>query len=162
MNSLKNLLFIPTLLVLIFSGCSDDEESGPSYEFLDQNLQGSINGVDFALGDGVVELSDDELTFDLYSDMEPEAGCDIFIGDHVRVFFDSPNKVGLTELSFDFSTFSGQTITLFDPDGNVNLIATEGALEITSITETTVTGKIDARSADGDAINGNFTATFCQ
>lgn len=160
---INKFYFLPLVVLTIglLTSCSDDDENSPKYEFIDQNLQGTINGASFTLGDAIVEISNGELSIELFSSLETESGCDIFFGEYSSIFFDTPNEIGIKELSFDFSSFDGQTITLFDPDGNVNIIATEGALEIVSITETTVSGKIDARAGDGDFVNGNFTATFC-
>lgn len=79
------------------------------------------------------------------------------------VFFSIPNEEGLYKLKFDFngSASDNQTVTIFQEDGFFNCIAAEGAVEITTISETGVTGKIDARCDAGFFINGNFSVNFC-
>lgn len=144
-----------------------DDDSGPSYDFKDQNLQGTIDGFPFTYGEGTVELNtrdgEDVLFFDLYNSSEEITDiCDFFgFGNEVSVFFTIPAEVGLYELSLDLSSFSGQTVTLFNPDGAVNSIASTGAVEILTITETEVTGRMDATLDGNNTVNGNFTAVFC-
>jgi len=164
---MKNFPFYLLVLVMLTSlaiSCSDDDESGPSYNFEDQNLQGKIDGEDFILGDGRGEISffeDDQLSIDLYHSDEPEDACDVLNSDFVYAFFTIPDEVGIYELFLDLENFEGQTVTLFNPDGTLNNIATEGAVELTSITDTEVSGRIDARMDDDNFINGNFTVEFC-
>lgn len=77
------------------------------------------------------------------------------------MFFTVPNEVGLYKLSFDLGSFSGQTVTLFDQQTVLNTIATTGAIEILTITDTEVTGRVDARADKDNFVNGNFTVSFC-
>lgn len=167
-NSLKLLLLTTGLsLISLISSCKKDDESGPSYEFINQNLQGTIDGFAYTYGEGSVETTtrDGEgyLSFDLYHSSEDITDiCDFFgFGNEVSVFFSTPAEVGLYELSLDFSSFSGQTVTLFNPDGAVNNIASIGAVEILTVTETEVTGRMDATLDAENTVNGNFTAVFC-
>ena len=158
--SIRKLLFISS--IIIFSSCSKDEDNGPAYEFLDQDLQGTIDGEAFVFGDGIVSSSDGELSFDLLSDMETESACEQFgFGDFVSVFFTIPEAEGIVELSLNLQSFEGQTVTMFNPETSLNVIATEGAVEITSITETSVSGKMDVKYDGENFVNGNFTAVFC-
>jgi len=172
MRQISNYTLATIALVstVFFTSCSKDEDSdsGPSYDFVDQNLQGSIDGIPFELGQGIVELTtsfeeEEQLSFDLFDVDESQADfCDFFgFGDEVSVFFSIDRAVGIYELSFDLNSFSGQTITLFNPDGAVNNIASIGAVEILTITDEQVTGRIDATLDSESTINGNFTATFC-
>lgn len=150
------LIFLVTSLI----SCSDDDSDndGPSYEFKNQELQGMIDGQAFVLGEGTVSSSDGELSLKLLSDMETASACDQFgSGDFVRVFFTIAEAEGIVELSFE-----EQTVTLFNPENTLNIIITEGAVEITSISESSVSGKIDARYDDENFVNGNFTAEFCE
>lgn len=168
---MKNLfnylpLIILLCLTLLISSCGKDD-SGPSFDFKNQNLQGTIDGLPYTYGEGTVELTtidgEEELSFDLYHSSEDiSEACDFFgFGDHVNVFFFIPAKVGVYQLSFDLSSFDGQTVTLYNPDGSVNNIATLGAVEILTITETQVTGRMDARMDAENSVNGNFTVEFC-
>ncbi|MEO1255569.1 MAG: hypothetical protein AAFY41_11915, partial [Bacteroidota bacterium] len=150
------------------SSSLQDSESGPSFDFKDQILQGQIDGFSFEYGEGTVSIlaspSDgNNLFFDLYDIKEDFTDiCDfIGFGDEVSVFFRVPNEVGLYELDFDLSSFDGQVITLFNPEGSVNNIASIGALEILTISDTLVTGRMDARLDSENTVNGNFSAVFC-
>ncbi|MEP0984143.1 hypothetical protein [Ekhidna sp.] len=161
------LLFLGAALILTFTSCgSDDEDPGGGYEFIDQNLQGIIDGIPFEFGEGTFESSfftEGAISLDLYdSNEEFDNVCEfIGFGDQVKIFFEVTDEVGLYELSFDLNSFSGQTITLFNPEGSVNNIATIGAVEILSITDTQLTGRMDARMDAENSVNGNFTVVFC-
>lgn len=161
------LLSISISATLFISSCGKDDDSGPSYDFINQNLQGTIDGHVFTYGEGTVETTtfegEEQLSFDLYHSNEDITDvCDFFsFGDEVSVFFFMPAEVGLYELSLNFSDFSGRTVTLFNPDGAVNNIASIGAVEILTITETEVTGRMDATLDGENTVNGNFTAVFC-
>jgi hypothetical protein len=171
---MKNFLkdtFISSALILFFSfliscGSDDSEDTGPSYEFINQNTQGTIDGNSFDFGSGTVEVSpfdSNEFSLDLYDDSETFTDpCELFgFGDFVNVFFSVPNAVGLYELSIDFSGGNeSRTVTLFNPETVLNIIATEGAVEILSISDTELTGRIDVRAGES-FVNGNFTVVFC-
>ncbi|MEP5613312.1 MAG: hypothetical protein ABJP45_13755 [Cyclobacteriaceae bacterium] len=166
-NHQKNALTLLLSFSLLFlMSCSkDDESDGPSYDFVNQNAQGTIDGISFTFAAGTAEKSNDgeDLSVDFYDITEELTDvCDFFgLGESVTVFFTIPNAVGLYELSFDLSSFDGRTVTLFNPDTFLNIISSEGAVEILSITETQVTGRIDAR-ADDSFVNGNFTLEICE
>lgn len=159
--NLKSVLQVALLVSIIFvSACGDDEGESGGVNFIDQNLQGSIDGVDFNLGEAKAVISNGTISVDMFdTNEEIDDVCTAFGGDEVRVFFSIPSEVGVTNLNLDFT--SGQTITLFNPATTLNIIAAEGAIEILTITETQVTGRIDARAGDGDQVNGNFTLTIC-
>lgn len=161
MKTLNKLML--GLLLLALASCGDDD-NGPSYEFKNQNLQGEINGQEWSFVDGTAEVSvfdDTQLSIDLGA-VELDDPCNSFGLSGLSVFFSVDNEVGLTELSFSFDE-DGQTVTLYDPDGSQNFIASAGAIEILTITETEVTGRLDARyeGEDGNSVNGNFSVTFC-
>jgi len=170
---MKTILKNTVTLLLSFSilfivSCSKDDEAGSGgYEFKNQNAQGTIDGISFSFGEGTAEdsfFNDGELSIDLFDDSEDITDiCDSFsFGDFVRVFFDVPNAVGVYELSFSLTDAeNGRTVTLFNPANTLNIIATEGAVEILSITDTEVSGRLDVRGGDDDSVNGNFTVTIC-
>ena len=166
----KYLLYLLAISLVFNISCSDDGDGGggSDYEFLDQNAQGKINGKDFALvlGKGEMDPFDEtRLSITLWSESFTDA-CGFNFGQEVSSFFTVPMQVGLYELKLDLTDFEGsQTVTLFDPDGTLNIICSDGAVEILSITETKVTGKIHAYYT-GDKlendINGNFEVTYCE
>ena len=144
--------------------CGDDD-AGPNYEFKDQILQGKIEGKTYQFKDGYFEESffeEDKFSIQMYDVNEPDDACDVFSSDFVQVFFSIPKEVGLYKLKFNLSTFTGQTATLYDPDESLNVIATEGAIEILTISETEITGRMDARADNRNFVNGDFSVISCQ
>ena len=144
--------------------CGEDEENGPSFEFINQNLQGSINGEtwNFESGDaGESTFDEGQLFVTLYGTMV-EDPCEAFGVVGNSVFFSIPNEIGVHELHLNFEEGSGQTATLFDDSETLNIIATEGAIELISNTNGTLTGRMDARGNDNSAVNGNFSVPICQ
>lgn len=152
------------LCLLLLLSCSKDEEA-PSYNFKDQALAGAIEGVDWTYGNGYANITGDasaeKLHVTLVLPTENE-GCDIMPeGD--MVFFSLPKLLGVQVLRLDFDNLeNSRTVTLYDSEEIMNVIATEGAVEITSVTDTEVTGRIDARADDVNFVNGNFTVPLCQ
>jgi hypothetical protein len=78
------------------------------------------------------------------------------------LLFTMPAKVAKRPLkfSFDFSDPDNQTITFVTPPSNNN-IATDGILNLTELTDTSVTLGILAK-AGADNVNGTLTATLCK
>ena len=170
MKKLVNTLFAIVLFASIAFAisCSEEDLLGipteNTWNFLSQNVQGTIEGVAFSLGEGKAEESfsnSSDLSINLYNSNEVITEvCDFFNNESVEVFFDIPAEVGLYELFIDLSALDGQTVTMFNPVTSVNTVAAEGAVEITSITDTEVSGRIDARAGE-TSVNGNFTITYC-
>ena len=161
MNTFNKVSFLLILLsFVLITSCGDDEDNGPKYEFKNQSLQGQIEGEAWVFSSGIAEVSffdETDLSFELSSETF-EDPCTEFILDGQRLLFDVPATVGVYELSF---TENGHTVTLYNPDTNLNSIAVSGAVEILTITETEVTGRIDARTDSETFANGNFTVPFC-
>lgn len=154
-----NYLFLGLVVFASFA-CGDDEENGPSYEFKDQTAQGQVEGNNWTFVSGLSEVSffdEANISFELTSETY-EDPCAEFILDGVRVLFDAPAEVGIYELSF---SENGHTVTLYNPETQLNSIAVDGAIEIVSITETEVTGRIDAHADSETFVNGDFTVPFC-
>ncbi|MDA0196784.1 MAG: hypothetical protein O2887_17150 [Bacteroidetes bacterium] len=159
---LISFISISTILLM---PCGDDGSKSPKIDFKNQSLQGVVNKTPWQFVTGTAEIS----PFDagkLSIDMTAEAvtdPCNTFFFEGLRVFFSVTNEVGLYEFALDFNNpDASQTITLYDPDGSLNTIITEGALEILTITSTEVTGRIDGRYDDDNYVNGDFTVPFCE
>jgi hypothetical protein len=151
-------------MIALLVSCSDDEKTS-SYSFKDQDLKGKIGNVAWTFEDGFVEVETIEgelmLDFRMFQDQDEDA-CDVLFAEGNEVFFDVPNEVGLYKLHLNLNTGEGQTVTLFEDEGFMNNIATDGAVEILTITETEVTGRMDVRFNKKNFVNGNFTIFFCQ
>lgn len=150
---------ISILLFVVFISCSDDGESD-SFKFKDQDAMGKIANVSWTYADGYADISGENLNVTLVLAQDGEQGCDISMPDGDMVFFTVPNQTGLVKLYFNSS--GGQTATIFDEEEFMNYIATKGAIEILSITDTEVQGRIDARNDGENYVNGNFTISICQ
>ena len=159
----KASLLILSVTAFLFS-CGGDDEN-PSPNFKNQNLSGKIANTSWTYGDGYAEIygtgDDSEIYIDMFVNVDGE-GCDI-IPEGDQVFFSVPNKVGVYKLKFDLNNpEASQTITLFEDEEVMNSIATEGAIEITAITESSISGRIDAKVDAENNVNGNFTVNICQ
>jgi len=159
----KVSILILSVTAILFS-CGGDDEN-PSHSFKNQNLSGKIANISWTYGDGYAEIygtgEDSEIYIDMFVDVDGE-GCDI-IPEGDQVFFSVPNKVGVYKLKFDLNNpEASQTITLFEDEEVMNSVATEGAIEITAITESSISGRIDAKVDAENNVNGNFTVNICQ
>lgn len=160
-------LFSCMLLVAALVSCKDDDDPAPSHSFKDQELAGEIGGDTWTYEDGYASAESTDGVESLYISLVQDAtgeGCDAAAeGDFV--FFYIPKAVGVYELKLDWNDLEAEdnhTITLFDDENTMNYIAAEGALEILSITDTQVSGRIDAVADEDAFINGNFTVSICQ
>jgi hypothetical protein len=138
------------LCILLLISCSKDSES-PSHAFKDQDAAGEIEGVAWAYGDGYASTTGEGASKTLHVTLvlpDEAEGCDIMPeGDFV--LFSLPAKQGLYTLKLDFNDpENSHTVTLFDSEETMNVIAVKGAVEITSITDTEVVGRLDARADD--------------
>lgn len=151
-------------LCLLLASCSSEVEA-PAYNFTDQNLAGMIEGVDWSYGDGYADITGEEETAKLHVTLvlpSEGEGCDI-LAEGDRVMFSFPKYEGLHILKVDYNDIgSSRTVTLFDSEETMNVVATQGAVEITSISDTEVKGRIDAHAYDDNFVNGNFTVPLCQ
>ncbi|WP_420318725.1 hypothetical protein [Ekhidna sp.] len=166
LHQLLLLCFVSALILSLSSCGSDDDEPSAGYDFIDQNLQGTIDGLPFVFGEGTFEASfftEGDISLDFHhADEQFDDVCGfIGFGDQLKVFFEITNEVGLYELFINLNTFEGQTVTLYNPEGQVHNIATFGAVEILTITDTQLTGRMDARMDAENSVNGNFTLVFC-
>lgn len=154
-------------LIIVFFSCGDDDDDGPAYDFKDQIAQGTINGKSWTFESGRAEISNGELSIDLSADSE-SIPCETFFFDGLIIFFYIDNETGTTELNFDLNDFdNSKTATFYDPEdgeSGLNIIATEGAIEILSITDTEITGRLDIRDGydNSSSVNGNFTIELCE
>ncbi|MEO9485434.1 MAG: hypothetical protein ABJG47_18385 [Ekhidna sp.] len=168
-NQLKTIaLAIGLCSAILISSCGSDD-SGPDFDFKDQNLQGVIDGLPFVFGEGTVEeltLDGGVLSFRLYhSDELFDDACDFFSTERVSVTFTTKVATGVTNLFFDINSFDGEFVSLINPSSTdgfpLTSLASIGAIEILSITDSEVTGRLDATLDAENTVNGNFTVNFC-
>ena len=82
--------------------------------------------------------------------------CQMFPSSEYQVMFNLPQDTGLYELDM----MTNITINW----GNNNIICADGAIHIVNInlSDSTITGKIDAKSGDDNFVNGTFTVPVCK
>src|SRR5262249_43941460 len=137
--------------------CKDDDEK-PAYSFKDQEAQGKIGNESWTYVDGWA-TADQFFVINLTLE-EAETGCAISVAekDHVAFIADFETKV--YPLGTGSTVF---TVTLTDMQDLQNQhISLEGAIEITEVTDTQVSGRLDARVDGENFINGNFTVPICK
>jgi len=162
---LKSKWGVALMLSLIFMySCDKSEENGTTFK--DQTLQGQVDGADwmFTHGYAAADQDNNELGINLYDALGDavDSPCDLAFEGYTELFFYVPLEVGVYDLKLDFSDIEGsQTATFYVTDGNMNYVATEGSIEIMSIGETSVTGRMAIKSADNTFANGNFEIEFC-
>ena len=170
---MKKLLSAILLGAIVFTSCTKKETPEPSqnnttlgYNFIDQPLQGKIEGVNWNVEFGIVEYEtffDGDYFFSLYNVADTNH-CDGNDPNTDYVLFAISNpEVGI----IDFEN-SSQSVTLYDKETQNNIGAFFGAIEILTIDTTntmTITGRMDVRETNSSStnyMNGNFSVTYCK
>ena len=120
-------------------------------------LSGVVGGApwSFVAGDTNAFLSDDDFFANLYDrefntcEFGPAAGSSLILN--------IPMQVG----SYELGQFLTMTFVVEDDDGPLNLISTEGGIRVDEITDTTISGGVDATFDGDNSVNGLFELTIC-
>lgn len=158
------ILFWILVPCVILIACGGDSDSGYSYSFIDQNVTGKVNNKAWTYAGGTAKedfFENTKMSVDLTATTLEDPCNDFTSG--LRVFFSVSPTVGIYELNLDINSADESfTVTLYDPDdGNLNIIATMGAVEILSISDTEVTGRMDVFYDSETNVNGNFSIPYC-
>lgn len=164
---MNKFIFLFTILIgFTVVSCKKDDPDPASYSFIDQNAQGKIGNENWEVQNGFAdaEPSDNTLRLTMVQTTGVD-GCSI-MPDGNQVFFYVPKAIGVYKLNFDINNWESeenQTVTLYRDSDGMNFIASKGAIEILSISDNLVTGRMDARaeSEDDTFVNGNFSLTIC-
>lgn len=159
-----------TLSLFILASCGDDEKmkEDETPSCTEANASGNIDGKPFNFQAGnAFDNSDGSVDIRLYSDEMVISDICTFnpsFGDNsVNIFGDLPSAtIGRIELFLEPDWSDGYTLTLFDEEDFNNIIATEGFIEITEVTDETISGILDVDAGGGDSVCGSFTLTRCQ
>lgn len=161
----KLTLLFAIALAAFLTSCSSEEE-GTSLDFKDQPIQGMVEGEAWSMTHGLAVLSEDQdsnliFDIDIYSATDQVNDvCDAWPSGN-RIFFNVPNEIGVYNLSFNLNDFSGRTATIFHESTSMNSIASDGKIEILTVTETEITGRMAIQANADNYANGNFTLTLC-
>jgi len=133
-------------VVLVGAGCK--------VAYTESAVTGEINGEAFTFVDGYCE---DDGTVRMYAEAKDFSTSTSFTTSYPYVMMTLPSvAVGEYELSFKLlDLLNSWTVTGVDSN-IVNVIFTDGYVEITAVTDTTVTGGMYIESGD-DLLNGTFT-----
>jgi hypothetical protein len=156
--------WILCLSLMLMVSCTESGGSGggsTSYSIKDQTLTGKVNNKSFTFVEGTFEDGFDAGTIKvtLFAVDAVDACSPTGSENDLMVFFTIPEAVGEYPLKLGSES---QTITLYDKlDGNLNIIATEGLIEIESLDATTLEGGIAIGETFDSKVNGKFTVTKC-
>jgi hypothetical protein len=150
---MSKLAIVAVVTTLAWSGCGTD------YTIAEQNLSGSIGGVDwtFATGETNAFLSEDGDYFAvLYAEsFSTCASSSPMSVDHLIISI--PKEIGEWGLSLS----RNMTFVVQEGDGPNNLIGTEGTLRVDSLTTDTLVGGIYAEFDGDNVVDGTFTVAIC-
>lgn len=153
---MKKLLILCLALTFTMTACSDDED------VMKTNLEGMIDGIPFeAKSASYVEDSDNKLSVEVFNLAATNGACSLSITSDVSIFFTCENTTDKQNLFVDFSSFEGQTVTMFNPDGSNNIIITEGYIQILDKTSTSLEVEMQLTQDGDNFASGVFTAEFC-
>ena len=168
---MKNLLFIFLAIVMVSCGGVEQKDYLPEYK--EQVLSGKIGGKDWECKIGTITMSKRDTvvnwSFNFSDNGDQETPCGFHNYNSAKAMFSS-NKLekGTTQLRLGFDFSKNQTLTLvYNQDlgkGPMNKIAGTGAyeiLEIDTVTNNWIKGRMDVFIDDDNWINGNFTANYC-
>lgn len=133
--------------------CSPEYSEGPA--------SGAVFGTAFSDPEGLVNESffdNEKYEFTFFLETENE-GCDMSnAGDGYHISFDLP-KEGL-EGEYNLGGEEGYTVSFVQTGKTI--AATCGTIEITSVSDTEVSGQIDVHYDGENNINGQFTLPLCE
>jgi hypothetical protein len=161
---MQNILSVAVIVFFISCNSSDDAVSVEVEGFKDQNLQGSIDGISWQAASGRAKtnsFSGDKYWINII-DKTLADPCSEFNFEGDRVFFSVPMEVGLYPIEISSNADDRQTVTLFKSSESLNIIATVGAVEVLTLTDDFMTGRIDAVGGLGSFVNGNFSVPICK
>lgn len=160
MSRVKSIM----LLVFVVTVCASCSESDSKpYSFKDQDVKGKIAETAWSYTSGKFRYSNDQQF--IYITLYPTNDNPVCSAEELRIVeIAVPAEVGLYKLNN--TDIPGLLVFLRDNGVTIGgnpftAIAEKGAVEILSISETGLTGRVDARSSSDNYVNGNFTVTFC-
>ena len=154
MKKTKLLAALIPVVALILFACS----GGKDYSFSDDAVSGKAGGTDvvFKYGRAMYDEVFDKpvIKYNLYTDDVDV--CLSFPNSEYQIMLNLPQDTGLYELDM----MTNITINW----GSNNIICGDGAIHIVNInlSDSTITGKIDARSGEENFVNGTFTVPVCK
>lgn len=157
---------LPVLIIVLSVLSCEDDGKKKDYTFKDQDAQGKIAGNNWTYASGKFRYLEDVeygeyMNITLYSASDDPV-CSTSAMAFIDIVF--PAETGLQEIANP--DFPPVVVFLHDLSvdpgaGPYMGVGKKGAVEILSITDTEVTGRIDVRESNNSFVNGNFTVSFC-
>lgn len=155
------LIVLLTILIPFAESCKkkDKEATIPPHNFLNQNMQGKLDGKPWTfvsgskaslMGTNILFFTD---TVSKYYDTCTFGGYGVHRLDLTTAAAIEPKLYAIGSGGF-YGKFRVANTTVEYKDAT-------GAIEITSVSNGLITGKIDARVNDDNYVNGNFTIRYC-
>lgn len=161
-TSLTILIILSGIILLTYCKKKEEEAPLPPHNFLNQPMSGKVNGQEWVLGAGRSIYTNPYYKF--------------FFSDSVNTTNDLCNQTGFGKRAIIIAipkieqkiygiTYPGTSALQFlivKEDGNSYYVnGASGALEVLSIDNEKITGRIDAKLNDSNYVNGNFTIQLC-
>jgi hypothetical protein len=169
---MKKILWI-AVAALVIVACKKEEEDKPvvtnnELAYVDQNLQGEIDGENWAFASGTfseVSYNDTIFTLKLFPVDDTNKCSSFFFPEVDNILFSCPKVAGKYNLNVDLTgNTESRTVTLYDHSESNNIIASEGWFELMNID--TIKGTMDiklvAKYDDENMVNGRATLTYCK
>lgn len=177
-NKLLLTLLCSSILLFSCKKDEDDDSTNSNYtpSYLNQNLQGKIDGGAWELSAGNVNsgesFSDSTKISHFFtaSDTSDSDSCLTSYYGSTKILFSIEDanellSVGSHKLKLEFNSTNNKTVTFYTfKDGtSYNWVATKGAYEILSVdtAQGLVTGRMDVEYDKNNYVNGNFTMKYC-
>ena len=158
MKSITQLAFSACLLFLLCS-CEESEENEPA-EFVDRPLSGSLLGNDWTFVDGTFVKADSFFEFNgIYLTAVPQASHCTFDFSSNLISVSLPEDGLQLNTAYSIDT-DDVNIGVIDGSGQIGFVR-DGKIEITSVVDKVLTGKIVVIGSNGTNLNGNFEIESC-
>ena len=146
MKNIFKVILVSFLTIMM--SCSDDENMGGSGS--NQVLQGKVFDLDFTALGGKAFDSGEKVSVNITN---IAANCNSSVLDYkLSISVDVKPEVGVYE----------NTNVVFDKEGEVPLNFLAGVVEVTSLTDSQITVKINANSSTDNKVEGRFTVSYCK
>jgi hypothetical protein len=162
---MKNAVRAVLAATAIFAAACGGGSGSSSADIVSTTPSGTFDGKSWTMSKATITRDGDELTVHMFADPNV-ADCDAFQSQDSTtgyLLFSVPAKVGVRPLQLSLSDLSNpdnQTVTFVTPPSN-NDISTDGVINVSALSDTSVTLGVLARTASGNEINGTVTTDLC-
>jgi hypothetical protein len=157
-RTMKALTASMLALSLMACGGEDEEDDAASTAISTSPLTGSFGGMPWTIAAMETDsFFSDETSFSATAYAEAVTACEGTFAESPQLLTQLPRTPGDHPLGIEHEL----TVTFYFPATSENLIATEGHIRIDTVTETQITGGLQAQFDAANTLNGTFTATIC-